>query len=454
MRDTDAVMRIIRDVVKKSPADQLEVTVSLKDYGLTRFAGNEIHQNMAEEDSSLTVRVYHNSRIGSCSTNILDKGSILKAVDTAMEIASLNNEDTAFPGFAEREKVEDLQESPYVETTARTGVEERGDITDSLLSAVEKRGFEAAGAVASESSFMAVCTSRGQEVAQKETSASLNMVVNRPGQAGFGTGSVRWLGRDIGQLNAAGIADKAVDISERNHDPVSVEPGEYEVILTPEAVGLLLYYLSWMGFHSRAFHSGQSFMAGRIGEPVLDPKLTIIDDAFDCRGFAIPFDWEGRPKQRVNIIENGAARDVVYDSVTGAAAGRRSTGHALSLLRDRYYSSPLPTNLFIDTGDTDIGEMIRSTEKAIFINRFWYVREVHWGRAAVTGMTRDGTFLVEHGKITKALHNLRFTQSIVEAFSNVISIGKDAVLTEQFNGVAMVPALRLGRFNIVGSSKF
>lgn len=452
MKPKSEKAEVIRQVAEQSAAEQLEITLYSKNYGLTRFAGNQIHQNMAEEDSYVSVRVFHNSRLGSCSTNRCDKASICESVQKAMGIAALNDPAKDFPGFTQPSETAELQESPYIAATAETGARARGDLVDSILSEVQQKGFEAAGAVENGVYEKAVSTSCGQHVYQQETSAKLNLVVNRPGQAGFGTGLARWLGRDIGELDCRSKARQAIEISALNTNQAAVDPGEYQVILTPEAVGLLLYYLSWMGFHSRALHSGQSFMAGHAGEQVLDSKLTIWDDGLDCSSFAMPFDWEGRPKKRVDFIENGRAGNVVYDAATAAAVGRESTGHALSLVRDRYYSSPLPTNLFIGPGNESMEEMIASSERAILINSFWYVREVHWGKAAVTGMTRDGTFLVENGKVTTALPNLRFTQSIVETLKKVISIGKEMSLTEQYNGVAMVPALKLAKFNIVGSS--
>ncbi len=452
MKEKEKKLQLINEIADTTSADQLEITLFSKDYGLTRFAGNQIHQNMTEEDSTISVRVFHNSRLGSCSTNRSDRVSILESVDKALTIAALNDPLPKFPGFTESRPVPALKVSPYYYSTAETDAKDRGDMVSTILSTVKGRGFEAAGAVENGTYLKAVCTNRGQQVHQQETAAKLNLVVNRPGQTGFGTGPARWMGRDISELDCRREALHAVDISEKNIEPAHIDAGEYEVILTPEAVGLLLYYLSWMGFHSRAFHSGQSFMAGHIGEQVLDGKISIWDDGLDCSAYAMPFDWEGVPKKKVELVKDGMAMGVVYDSVTGTAAGGASTGHALSLLRDRYYSSPLPTNLFMKPGEESLGDMISSAKKAVLVHSFWYVREVHWGKATVTGMTRDGTFLVENGKVTRALPNLRFTQSIVEALQNVISVGRDSKLTDQYNGVARVPALKLANFNFVGTS--
>ena len=187
---------------------------------------------------------------------------------------------------------------------------------------------------------------------------------------------------------------------------------------------------------------------------MLDEKISIWDDALDGRLFAVPFDWEGYPKQRVDIIRSGRAEAVVYDSLTARREGRASSGHALSTLRDRYYSSPLACHLVMAGGDSSLEEMIAGTERGILINHVWYVREVHFGRTIVTGMTRDGTFWIENGKVTHALRNLRFTQSISEALQQVEKVGSSQQLSEQFIGATLTPALKLKSINIVGASTF
>jgi PmbA protein len=250
------------------------------------------------------------------------------------------------------------------------------------------------------------------------------------------------------------VAEQALSISARNKNQQAIEPGEYSVVLAPNAVGLLLYYLSWMGLHARSVQSRQSFLTDRWGEDVLDEKISIWDDGLDGNLYAIPFDWEGIPKQVVDIINHGRAAGVVYDSATAHRDGRTSSGHALSTLRDRYYSSPLACHLVMAAGENSLEEMVASTERGVLINHLWYVREVHYGRTIVTGMTRDGTFWIEDGKIKHALRNLRFTQSIAEALQQVDMVGNSRQLSEQFIGQTYTPALKLRRFGIVGASTF
>ncbi len=445
---------LVQHAAQLSTADETEVVFTAQNYGLTRFAGSAIHQNMSEEDAILAVRVAHGKRLGACATNQLDQAGVRQAVERAGQMAHLNESNPDFCGFAHPAELSAVSGPVYVEATAKAGPAERAERAAQIIAAANRAGFEASGAVSNGVYVSAVSTSHGQFAYQMETRAHGLTVVNRPGQAGFGTGYAEWYGRDFSQLNAEALGARAASISALNQDAITLPSGKYTVVLSPEAVGTLLYYLSWMGFHSRAVQSRQSFLTGKQGERVLSEKISIWDDALDGSGYAIPFDWEGHPKQRVDIIRTGKAGEVVYDSFTAGREGRASTGHALSPLRDRYYSSPLPEHLQMAPGSSSVEEMIASTERGIWINHLWYVREVHFGKTVVTGMTRDGTFLIENGKVSRALRNLRFTQSIAEAFRQVEMVGNSLHLAEQYTGSSRVPALKLTGFNIVGSSSF
>jgi predicted Zn-dependent protease len=199
---------------------------------------------------------------------------------------------------------------------------------------------------------------------------------------------------------------------------------------------------------------GRSFMVGKIGEQIVDPRVSIWDDASDPRGLPLPFDFEGVPKQRVDLIENGVARGVVYDSYrAGKEEGKTSTGHALPAPNS---FGPFPLNTFFGAGDATLEEMIASTERGLYITRFHYTRPVEPTKVVVTGMTRDGTFLIEDGKIACPVRNLRFTQSYLDALNHVDMIGKDHRLLSGMGGLGgtVQPALKLGSFAFTGVTEF
>jgi PmbA protein len=225
-----------------------------------------------------------------------------------------------------------------------------------------------------------------------------------------------------------------------------LEPGEYEVILEEYAVGGLLEYLSYIGFSGLAHEEGRSFMD--LGKQLMGENVSIWDDGADPTGMPAPIDFEGVVRQRVDLIQGGVAKAVVHDAATGARAGTGSTGHALpapNLL------GPMALNLFMAPGSTPREELISGIKRGVWVTRFHYINPVHPKKAILTGMTKDGTFLITDGRLDRPILNFRFTQSIPEAFSAIQAISSEArTVPGEYLGGYRVPALRIGRFNFTG----
>jgi predicted Zn-dependent protease len=203
-----------------------------------------------------------------------------------------------------------------------------------------------------------------------------------------------------------------------------------------------------------AMQEGRSFMCGRLGDKVAGDNITVWDDGYDLRGLALPFDAEGVPKQRVTLIENGVAKGVVYDSFTaGREEGQVSTGHSLPAPNNM---GPIPINLFMAPGQASTRDMLASTERGIWVTRFHYTNPVDPVRAIFTGMTRDGTFLIENGQITRPLKNLRFTQGILEALSQADMLGAELkmIKSDYGNFSLCVPAAKINEFQFTGTTEF
>jgi predicted Zn-dependent protease len=212
--------------------------------------------------------------------------------------------------------------------------------------------------------------------------------------------------------------------------------------------------MAYTGFGAVAYQEERSFMVGKIGQQIVGPSISIWDDGLDPRGMPMPFDFEGVPKQRVEFIEKGAARGVVYDSYrAGKEEGKTSTGHALPAPNA---SGPLPLNTFFAPGEGSMEEMIASTKRGIYVTRFWYTRPVEPTKVVVTGTTRDGTFLVENGEIAYPVRNLRFTQGYLEALNQVEMVGSETRLLSGLSDIGRdsVPALKLGKFRFSGATEF
>jgi len=220
----------------------------------------------------------------------------------------------------------------------------------------------------------------------------------------------------------------------------------------------MIMFLAFLGFGALSVQEERSFMCGKFGQKIVGENISIWDDGLDERGFAIGFDFEGVPKQRVDFITDGVASAVAYDSLTAGKEGKESTGHAL-IAPNPY--GPIPISPVMGTGDSTIEEMIADTKRGIYVTRFHYTNTVEPMRAVITGMTRDGTFLIEDGKITKPLKNLRFTESVLSALSCVTHISKEAVLVwdgagygPRFPTGIIAPAIRVEKFNFSGVTQF
>ncbi|MDP3013267.1 MAG: metallopeptidase TldD-related protein, partial [Candidatus Subteraquimicrobiales bacterium] len=261
------------------------------------------------------------------------------------------------------------------------------------------------------------------------------------------SGYANCLCKDIREVNVEDLAKKACDKALKGKNTVTIKPGAYTVILEPNAVADMLVFLSYVGFSALSVQEKRSFMCGRFGEKVTGENITLWDDALSTETIGVPFDFEGVPKEKVVLIENGIARNVVYDSYTANLEGKESSGHAL--LYPNLYG-PQAANLFLQKGNSNFKEMVKSTKEGILVTRFHYTNIEDPMKTTLTGVTRDGTFLIENGEITKGIKNLRFTQSILEALANVEMISKETALKEGFFGVVKVPALKIGRFNFTG----
>jgi predicted Zn-dependent protease len=331
--------------------------------------------------------------------------------------------------------------------TAAYSPEQRARAVKIVCDLAVEQGLVASGAFSTGTSELAVANSLGLFAYDATTRARLTTVVMSDDSSGYAERAAM----DVTTLDPETLAREAVDKAVRSRNPVAVEPGEYRVILQPYAVEEMLTYLAYIGLSAQAVQEGRSFLGGRFGEQLAAPSVDLWDDGRDPRGLPLAFDFEGVPKQRVAFFERGVARDVVYDRLTAGRAGRASTGHALPAPNT---AGPLPTNLFFGAGDASDADLLAGIERGIWVTRFWYVNVVTPTDTVLTGMTRDGTFLIEHGEITRPIRNLRFTTSVLDALASVERIGRDPLLIQSWLGGNLIPALRVGRFTFTGTTEF
>jgi predicted Zn-dependent protease len=308
-------------------------------------------------------------------------------------------------------------------------------------------GFHAAGALETLAVEVALANSNGQFCYAPSTQASVTTVVSG-GDGGAGAAE-QAVGR-VDDLDPAAVGARAAQKARDSQAPRDVEPGRYDVILEATAVDTLVSFLAYMGFSGRAIAEGRSPFSGKAGEKVCAASIDIFDDALSPETIGIPFDFEGTPKRRTPLIERGVFVGGVHDRRSAKVAGTESTGHALPPPNP---DGPFPLNLFLGTGDATLEEMIGSTRRGLLVTRFHYSNVVHPIETTITGMTRDGTWLIENGAVAHPVKNLRFTQSILEALTNTEMVGRESqIVSEFFFAASRVPALKISGFNFSSAS--
>lgn len=435
----ESALDVIDKLIRWSPGDLTEVILRSDFTALTRFTKNYIHQNVAESDYRVTVRVIFGKKIGSATTNSMDDHSLKEVVEDAATIAKLQPPNEEFEGLPNPEPLPDVD--CFVSETDSFSAKDRAAAVKEIVEIAKERGFQASGAFSTGTAELAVGNSRGVRAYSSSTHAALSTVMT----GGDGTGYAEASGRDVREIRPGDVARVARDKCAMAQNPQSVPAGEYEVVLEPLAVADLVDYLGMAGFSALAVREGRSFLAGKLGQKLFDEKFSMWDDGLDPRGFPIPFDLEGVPKRKVMLVENGVAKELVYDYATAKKEGRKSTGHGG--FRGR---GPMPMNLFMGEGTATLEEMIRSTKRGILVTRFHYTNMAHPLKVLITGMTRDGTFLIEDGRITKAVKNFRFTESALRVFSTLDMISRETVRV----GRTVVPAIRVPAFNFTGVTEF
>ncbi len=431
----DELKRFMSGLLERSPAQQTEVMVTEWDSALTRFANNGIHQNVAERNVSVRVRVVNDGKTGVASINQLNERAAADVLKRAVAIADLQprSEVVPMPGPATARPVE-----AWSDATAATTPEERADFVQTVCTKAGQAGLKAFGAYSTTAGQFAIANSLGLLHHQRSTQATVNSVVM--GDAGSGYADRGAI--DVRELDKDQLASEVIEKAQRNQNAQPVEPGVYEVVLEEYAVAEMLEFMSFMGFGALAAQEERSFM--RLGERITGEQVSIWDEGLDRTGVPASFDFEGVPKQRVELITNGVASGLVYDMQTATRAGRQSTGHGLPAPNTE---GPFAVNLFMKPGSAVKADLVSDIKRGIWVTRFWYVRVVHPKASIITGMTREGTFLIENGKITRPVKDLRFTQSILEAFNGTLALtGSTKLQVSEYIGAARVPAVRLKAF--------
>jgi len=435
------ILDIFDESLKNSAADQTELICENEELYLTRFAENKVNGNIGRKDHTIWCRAVVGKKIGIAKTNVLSKEAVADLINKAVEICSQQHDDPQFSSLVKSTMADG--KSGFVKTTADYTALDRARAIKTIIDIAGQDGLETAGIFQTMQTQLTVANSLGTRQQGSVTESRLSITLSdNSGRAGFAQAQTR----DVGEINFEDIARRAVQKAARPTEPIRLEPGAYTVILDPEAVADFLLFLGFLGFGGKGMVSGRSFMADKIDQKIMGENITITEDPFHPVMKYIPFDYEGVPRRNIALVENGVAKGVVYDSYYATLNNTESTGNALP--PDNNFG-PYPKAMVMEPGMQTLDDIISLTEKAIYITHFWYLNFINPMRTLVTGTTRDGTFLVENGKITSPVADMRINQSMLEAFNNAEILSSERRLVYKYGVLMYVPAMKITNFNFV-----
>jgi PmbA protein len=427
-------------------ADGVEVLIAGSRTGLTRYAGSEIIQNTARDEVRACIRVVVGGKLATASTNQLDAEHMRRTAEGAIEAATASRDDAEWPGLAtpgDAGRPSSLFR--WDEATASCSPKERAQAISKVLD--ETGGHNAAGVFETSAHVYSVFSSTGIDCYDAFTRCICTCLVDSGTATGWGEAS----SAAAGEVDVRAAARRAVGKATAGTPAPDVRPGAYEVVLEPAAVAGLLEYLSYTGFGAKQVVEGESFLAALAGSRVADPAITIADDVSHPKSVGIAFDFEGVPRSRVAVIDQGTATGPVSDLRTARQLGVRSTGHYSGSTE----FGPYAFNLVMAPGNVGLSELIGGVQHGLLVTRFHYVNILDRRATLLTGMTRDGTFRIAEGEVAEPVCNLRFTQSVLDALGSTLAVGDEvSAFAPDYGafGSTVSPAVRLGEFNFTSTT--
>jgi predicted Zn-dependent protease len=444
--DEKQAKKICDKLLKFTDADEAEVLFHETSSALTRFANNQIEQNVSEAVADVTFRGVWGKRTARVTTSRFDDAALKRVADKTKEIASVQKDNPELLNIPEPQKYEKIEH--FCEKTAFFTPEDRAEAVARHIKPVKAKKLTAAGIYETGFDSVAVANSKGLWAFDFFTKATFSTQV----MGGVGSGFANAIQTKTEDIDIDALTLRAIDKCVSSEKPKAIKPGEYTVILEPDAVSNLLMFTSWLAFNALSYIEKRSPMTGKLGQKVFGDKITIKDDAYAKLSSGVPFDFEGMPRKRLTLVEKGVLKNLAHDRRTAKMMGVETTGHALPQPNP---SGPYAMNLNIAPGKDSPEKIIKSTKNGVLVTQFHYTNVVNPMQLSITGMTRNGTFMIENGEIAYAVKNMRFTESVIKALSNVSAIGNDPTCASStFGGGYVVPTLRIEKFTFSSGTEF
>ncbi|MGA9528891.1 MAG: TldD/PmbA family protein [Terriglobales bacterium] len=461
---------IFERIRRFSSADELEVQFSGSRSALTRFANNTIHQNVDDENCVASIRTNFDGRSARATANQFDDASLKRAVAASEALARVQEKDPDLLPMPTANQAKSAEERPFdsrtgqvfatrfFDQTAAITPGERAGVVQKIVAIANRHRLTAAGIYSSSETVEGIFNSRGIAKWHPQTLAEISITM-------LGDDSSGWQklnSPDVQNLDAGQLAETAARKAVESANPREISPGKYTVILEPSATLDIIGFMFW-DFSGMAILDQRSFLNDRIGTTLFGDNINIWDDAAYPLQAGPPFDGEGMQRQRVQLVENGVVKRVVYARGTAERMKKseyaakvgpiEATGHGFPLPNEM---GEMPVNIVIGGAHSPltVSEMISSTERGLLVTRLWYIREVDPYEKIVTGMTRDGTFLIENGRITCGVRNFRFNQSLIAMLSNVEAMAQSVRACGEESFDMVVPAMKVKDFNFTEVTKF
>ncbi len=449
-----------------SSADEVEVIFTGSRFALTRFANNTIHQNVEDENSVVSIRTNFQGKMARSTANQFDDQTLRRAVAASENLARVQAPDPdllLMPTAEEADAGEGARSRPssptrFFEETATITPADRAETVKKIVSIADKQKLTTAGIYSTAESQEGIFNSRGLANWHQQTLAEVSVTM-------LGEDSSGWQklnSPDVRNLDPVRLAETAAQKAVGSAHPREIAPGKYTVILEPAAVLDIVGFMFW-DYSGVAILDQRSFLNDRIGSQLFGTNINIWDDAAHPLQAGSPFDGEGMRRQRVQLVENGVVKRVVYARATarkmknseyaGKVGPIEPTGHGFPLPNEM---GEMPMNIVFGTTEKpqSVAEMIATTERGVLVTRLWYIREVDPYEKIVTGMTRDGTFLIENGRMQCGLRNFRFNQSLISMLANVEAMSPSVRACGEESFDMVVPAMKVREFNFTEVTKF
>jgi len=442
MTSVEYCQELARLVASKVRAEQYEVIIVRNSEALTRFANSSIHQNVQSHDIMVRLRLLEGLRSSASSTTDISEEGLLKLSQKSQEQLD-NSPDAEEPTILPSAGTTIQSNSPKLDTSeAFKEPEYRAKVVSKICDEAKRHDIQAFGSFAVNREEIYILNSAQTEAYSEATQTQLISQMMKELSSGFAQSTAS----HIRMIEEERVTQESIDLCLSGKNPMELEPGEYEVILMPEAVEDVLSMVAHMGFSTVAIQEGRSFLSEKLHQAVFDQKLSLSDFVQHGLQSDNPFDFEGVPKQKVEIIREGIFNAYVTDSHWAKKLNCMNTGHALMAPNP---FGPFPLHMVVEApGEATLQEMIQNTRKAVLVTRFWYANPIHPKMGTCTGLTRDGTFLVENGHIAHPIRNLRYTDNLVELLNHIVAIGKEK---RYYNGI-VTPALHCQSMRFVSQA--